>query len=63
MLTGAGAKIWNIDFHALTIEQQEKSLTAPMTIRRNAFVGAGAVILKGMEIGEKIGCNKNCSGK
>ena len=57
VLIGAGACIWDNDFHS--IHAKERSIDPGMNIRSkeiiigdNAFIGARAIILKGVSIGE-----------
>jgi acetyltransferase-like isoleucine patch superfamily enzyme len=55
VLVGAGACIWDNDFHSLTAEQRQSQtaqiLAAPICIEDDVFVGARALILKGVRIG------------
>ncbi len=58
-LIGGGVKIYDTDFHALTPESrlgetpgQPSGQAAPVTIGRNAFIGAHSILLKGVTIGD-----------
>jgi acetyltransferase-like isoleucine patch superfamily enzyme len=56
VLIGAGACIWDTDFHPLDPEQRrshptDKARSAPIWIDHDVFVGARAMILKGVTIG------------
>ncbi len=58
VLLGAGCKIFDTDFHPLDylsrIQGDDKAVkTAPVCIKKGAFVGADALILKGVTIGEQ----------
>lgn len=59
VLIGGGCKIWDTDFHSLdadirgTNEDGENARNAVITIKKQAFIGAGSVILKGVIIGKK----------
>ena len=59
ILFGGSCKIWDTDFHSLnyrirgTKEDGVNAKNAPITIKDNAFIGGGSVILKGVIIGEK----------
>jgi acetyltransferase-like isoleucine patch superfamily enzyme len=49
------ARIMDTDFHAITRDRQSKSAlvrTAPVRIGKNAWIAAGAAILKGVTIGD-----------
>ncbi|WP_291039421.1 DapH/DapD/GlmU-related protein [Dyadobacter sp. 50-39] len=55
---GGGVVIYDTDFHSLDIHERlaEPEVTAniatrPVTVKRNAFIGAHSVILKGVTIG------------
>ena len=59
VLVGAGAKIYDTDFHPLQAQYRygtEKNnsyvKTQPVIIKKGAFIGAGSIILKGSVIGE-----------
>lgn len=54
---GAGACIWDTDFHPLDAEQRRQHATrdarcAPIRIDDEAFIGARSLILKGVSIGQ-----------
>lgn len=58
VLLGANCKIYDTDFHSLSYEERvlngDKDIkSAPVTIKRGAFIGAGSFVLKGVTIGEK----------
>ena len=55
---GGGTKIYDTNFHSLDVEErvgraEETVKTAPVRIRKGAFVGAHCIILKGVTIGEQ----------
>lgn len=57
VLLGGGVQVYDSDFHALAYDQRMQRpdtnvRTAPVHIQRGCFVGAGAIILKGVTIGE-----------
>ena len=54
---GGSVKIYDTDFHALNMDARVAENTEgigikPVVIHRGAFIGAHAIILKGVEIGE-----------
>jgi acetyltransferase-like isoleucine patch superfamily enzyme len=56
VLVGAGACIWDTDFHPLAPDQRQQHPTrdarsAPIRIDHDVFIGARAIILKGVTIG------------
>ena len=56
VLIGAGACIWDNDFHSLQVEQRWENPDAhvqalPIRIEDDVFIGARALILKGVTIG------------
>lgn len=56
VLIGAGACIWDTDFHPLDpaqrrIDQTRHARCTPIVIEDEAFIGARAIILKGVRIG------------
>ena len=58
VMLGADCKIYDTDFHSLSYEERIQKgdcniRTAPVKIKRGAFIGAGSFILKGVTIGEK----------
>jgi acetyltransferase-like isoleucine patch superfamily enzyme len=55
---GGNVSIWDTDFHPLAAEArrdplQNKGKTAPITIGNDVFIGAHALILKGVCIGDR----------
>ncbi|MDY0151562.1 MAG: acyltransferase [Candidatus Cloacimonas sp.] len=57
VLVGGSCRIWDTDFHSQdaqirTSGKDNDVKTAPIIIRKNAFIGGGSTILKGVEIGE-----------
>jgi acetyltransferase-like isoleucine patch superfamily enzyme len=58
VLIGAGACIWDTDFHPLDPDQRIEHQTrdaasAPVEIGDEAFIGARALILKGVTVGQR----------
>ena len=56
VLVGAGACIWDHDFHPLNADERRKNpnaniLAAPIEIESDVFIGARAMILKGVRVG------------
>lgn len=56
VLIGAGACIWDTDFHPLSPDQRQRHPTRdagsrPIRIEHDAFIGARAIVLKGVTIG------------
>ena len=56
VLVGAGVKIFDHDFHSLDYEERVKNgdkdvKTKPVLIKEGAFIGAHAIILKGVTVG------------
>lgn len=56
-MIGSGCRIWDTDFHSLdpakrVLDPDPDIRSAPVQIGRNAFIGSGSVILKGVSIGE-----------
>ena len=52
---GAGTKIFDTDFHSVDFEERMKDINIPhrpVRIEKGAFIGADAIILKGVTIGE-----------
>ena len=55
---GGGTKIYDTDFHSLHYLERKKHnedsdvAKKKVVIRKNAFLGAGTIVLKGVEIGE-----------
>ena len=54
---GAGVKFINTDFHPLDSELRkfgnyDKATCKPIHVEQNAFIGMGAIILKGVTIGK-----------
>jgi len=56
VMMGGSCRIWDTDFHSMdyTIRGTEYDigLSKPILVRKNAFIGAGVIILKGVTIGE-----------
>jgi acetyltransferase-like isoleucine patch superfamily enzyme len=55
---GAGVRIYDTDFHPLDFaarrtNDRRQIASAPVRICRDAFIGAGAIILKGVTVGER----------
>lgn len=53
---GAGAKIMDTDFHSADYAERVADINIParpVTIRKRAFIGTEAVILKGVTVGEE----------
>ena len=56
VMIGGGSRIWDTNFHSLNSEIRVSGYdddvhTKPVLIRRNAFIGGGSIILKGVTIG------------
>jgi acetyltransferase-like isoleucine patch superfamily enzyme len=56
-LVGGGSQVFDTDFHSLdpeerTLSSHPQARTAPVTIRRRAFVGGHSILLKGSVVGE-----------
>ena len=57
VLIGAGCKIFDMDFHPISPNARMEKMGIemighkPIIIRKNAFIGAGSFVLKGVEIG------------
>ena len=56
VLIGGGVKIFDHDFHSVSYEERMRNgdsdvRTAPIRIKEGAFIGAHAIILKGVTIG------------
>jgi acetyltransferase-like isoleucine patch superfamily enzyme len=56
-LLGGGCQVFDTDFHSLDAEERARApwpqvRTAPVTIRRRAFVGGHSILLKGSIVGE-----------
>jgi acetyltransferase-like isoleucine patch superfamily enzyme len=56
VIIGAGTVIWDTDFHPtdylIRIKNPTEVNTAPIEIKKNTFIGARVIILKGVTIGE-----------
>lgn len=55
---GGGCRIYDSDFHSVHYEDRIERgninmKTAPVIIRKGCWLGAGVIVLKGVEIGEK----------
>lgn len=58
VMIGGSCKIYDTDFHSLDYDERMSRpdpgiKSAPVTIKKGAFIGAHSVILKGVTIGEK----------
>lgn len=58
VLIGSGVKIFDHDFHSISYEQRmingdTEVKTKPVLIKEGAFIGAHAIILKGVTIGKR----------
>lgn len=58
VMLGGGCKIYDTDFHSLDYEKRMMNPdpdihSAPVRIKKGAFIGAHSIILKGVTIGEK----------
>lgn len=71
VLIGGGVKIYDTDFHSLDPQQRRMERVGhfhgssrPVTVGRNAFIGAHTIILKGTRIGENsvVGAGSVVSG-
>lgn len=54
---GGGCKIWDSDFHSINAKERcflgdINAKTAPILIKKYAFIGGSSIILKGVTIGE-----------
>jgi acetyltransferase-like isoleucine patch superfamily enzyme len=56
VMIGASCNIWDTDFHSLDPSIRgtvsDKAITKPVLIRKNAFIGAHSIILKGAVVGQ-----------
>ena len=55
---GAGVRVFDTDFHPLDfaarrVNDEREIASAPVRICRDAFIGAGTIILKGVTVGER----------
>jgi acetyltransferase-like isoleucine patch superfamily enzyme len=58
VMIGGGCQIYDTDFHSILYEDRilkgdKKVKTAPVLIKKGAFIGASSIILKGVTIGER----------
>lgn len=56
VLIGSGVKIWDTDFHSVDYENRmvnKNAKSAPIKIKKGAFIGGCSIILKGVTIGER----------
>ncbi|MFT6484856.1 MAG: acetyltransferase-like isoleucine patch superfamily enzyme [Neolewinella sp.] len=58
VMIGGGVQVFDNDFHSISFDERmlkgdNKVRWKPVTIKRGAFIGANAIILKGVEVGEK----------
>lgn len=59
VMIGGSCKIWDTDFHSLDRNQRmtnpnENYQTRPILIGNNVFIGANAIVLKGVSIGDNV---------
>lgn len=59
VLIGGDCKIYDTDFHSIYINDRKSNpergiKSAPVIIKKGAFIGTGSIILKGVEIGENV---------
>lgn len=57
VMIGGSCKIYDTDFHSIQFEKRigkydDNIKTSPITIKKNSFIGAHSIILKGITIGE-----------
>jgi acetyltransferase-like isoleucine patch superfamily enzyme len=52
VLIGGGGLICDSDMHEIPLGSDKPVRNAPIIIRERAFIGAGSIILKGVEVGE-----------
>ncbi len=57
VMIGGSCRFWDTDFHPLSYEDRVASyeapgMSAPITVREGAFIGAGSIILKGVTVGK-----------
>lgn len=56
VLIGGGCRIWDTDFHSLDYKirgtKEDIGKIKPILIKKNAFIGGGSVILRGVTVGE-----------
>lgn len=57
VMIGGSCKIWDTDFHSLNIAERMETPdthinSAPILIKKGAFIGANTIILKGVTIGK-----------
>lgn len=58
VMIGGGCQIYDTDFHSIQYQDRilkgdNKVKTAPVTIKKGAFIGTSSIVLKGVTIGEK----------
>ena len=58
VMIGGNCKIWDTDFHSLNADERMDEYdthinSAPIHIKKGAFIGANTILLKGVTIGEK----------
>jgi acetyltransferase-like isoleucine patch superfamily enzyme len=58
VMIGGGCQIYDTDFHSIRYEDRvhngdEMTRTAPVVIKKGAFIGTSTIILKGVTIGER----------
>ena len=57
VMIGGGCRFWDSDFHPIDPEVRKKTpnenfKSKPILLKKNAFIGGGSIILKGVTIGE-----------
>jgi len=57
VLIGNGCKFWDTNFHSLDIHErhvddQSNTISSPIIIKKNAFIGGCSIVLRGVTIGE-----------
>lgn len=57
VMIGGGCRIWDSDFHSIDFKIRgtkfDKAVNLPVLIEKDAFIGGGSIILKGVTIGQK----------
>lgn len=58
VMIGGGCQIYDTDFHSVAYEDRilggdKMAKSAPVTIRKGAFIGTSCIIMKGVTIGER----------
>lgn len=57
VMIGSGCKFYDTDFHPINPQKRiqgenQYAQSAPILVKKNAFIGAGSIVLKGVTIGE-----------